>query len=194
MLSVKGTKTAGLATFRSPSLCASSTMPTICNQEAPIFGGDNTVARHSQRMSDGVAIRKVAPGQGAVDHGYMGTFGILGVAPNPSLRQENAKDREVLRTNEVGRSHRRVRRGFAQDIKPPKISNPMIHPFWGGVAFVEIAAVSRRMSPPPSLAAAQNKLHAPAKCDRSFGVKEFLPPSHCAGRNRGVRGSTERTP
>src|SRR5436190_18709830 len=81
----------------------------------------------SQRVPNGIAIRKVALRQRTVDHGYMCPFVILGVAPNPSLQHRNAQSREVLRTNQVDRSDlspTRIRKrpcawrhGFAQNFK-----------------------------------------------------------------------------
>src|SRR5947207_11290583 len=55
----------------------------------------------SQRVPNGIAIRKVALRQRTVDHGYVCALIILGVAPNPSLQQRNAQSHEVFRADQV---------------------------------------------------------------------------------------------
>ena len=105
-------------------------MPTICNQVVSIFGGDNTVAGlpvipgNFSECADGVAIRKVALRQGMVDHGYMGAFGILSIAPDPSLQQWNKQDVKLLRANQVNVSQRRGCSGFVKNINADGPSIP----------------------------------------------------------------------
>src|SRR5690348_18422767 len=62
-------------------------------------GGIAFETRRSQRVPNGIAIRKVALRQRTVDHGYVCSVIILSVAPNPSLQQGNAQCREVFGAN-----------------------------------------------------------------------------------------------
>jgi len=115
-------------------------MPTICNQELPMFGGDNTVAG----LPSIPGIFSECPIASPLGKYRCARVRLIRATWAPLLFSAS------LQIRPCSRGMRRTEKycGLIRLIDPmgglltglPRISKPMIHPFRGGVASVEIAA------------------------------------------------------